>query len=179
VAPRPGQSGGQPPIRQDGQAAGQPRVPQPGRLIAPAPQRRPQGNGPFRPLTPPGNRPFTPRPGGLPSSATEAPAPSSGAGGGRPGAHVRDRDEKINKKDREKELLLEKERNRKKRIESAPQPPPAKLETIEIPDLLTVQELATSMIVPAKDVIKELIKMGTMATINQNIPSDVAISVAK
>ena len=35
------------------------------------------------------------------------------------------------------------------------------------------------MIVPIKDVITELIKMGTMATINQNIPSDVAISVAK
>ncbi len=35
------------------------------------------------------------------------------------------------------------------------------------------------MIVPAKDVITELIKIGTMATINQNIPSDVAINVAK
>jgi len=42
-----------------------------------------------------------------------------------------------------------------------------------------VQELATSMIIPVKDVITELIKMGTMATINQNIPSAVAISVAK
>jgi translation initiation factor IF-2 len=171
VAPRPGQAGAAPPPQQPGQ----PRVPQPGRLISPAPQRRPQGNGPFRPLTPPGNRPFTPRPG-VPS-VTEAPAPSSGAG--RPGDRTRDRDEKINKKDREKELLLDKERNRKKRIESTPAPPPAKLETIEIPDLLTVQELATSMIVPAKDVIKELIKMGTMATINQNISSDIAINVAK
>ena len=57
-----------------------------------------------------------------------------------------------------------------------PSPPRAArtLETIEIPDLLTVQELATSMIVPVKDVITELIKIGTMATINQNIPSDVA-----
>jgi translation initiation factor IF-2 len=180
VAPRPGQAGGAP-VRQDGQGGTQQRVPQPGRLISAAPQqRRVQGNGPFRPLTPPAaNRPFTPRPGGLPPSATDMPAPSSGAGGGRPGPHVRDRDEKINKKDREKELLLEKERSRKKRVETAPAPPPAKLETIEIPDLLTVQELATSMIVPAKDVIKELIKMGTMATINQNIPSHVAISVAK
>jgi translation initiation factor IF-2 len=167
VAPRPGQAGAP-------QQPGQPRTPQPGRLISPAPQRRPQGNGPFRPLTPP--RPFTPRPG-VPPSATEAPTPSSGAG--RPGDRVRDREDKINKKDREKELLLEKERARKKRVESTTAPPPAKLEAIEIPDLLTVQELATSMIVPAKDVIKELIKMGTMATINQNIPSDVAISVAK
>jgi translation initiation factor IF-2 len=53
------------------------------------------------------------------------------------------------------------------------------METIEIPDVLTVQELATSMIVPAKDVIKELIKMGTMATINQNIPAQTAQNIAK
>ena len=171
VAPRPGQTG------TPAQAA-QPRAPQPGRLISPAPQRRPQGNGPFRPLTPPGARPFTPRPGGgLPPAPAEAPMPSSGAG--RPGDRSRDRDDKLNKKDREKELLLEKERNRKKRVDHAPAPAPAKLETIEIPDLLTVQELATSMIVPAKDIIKELIKMGTMATINQNISSDIAINVAK
>jgi translation initiation factor IF-2 len=54
-----------------------------------------------------------------------------------------------------------------------------KLESIEIPDVLTVQELATSMIVPAADVIRELIRMGTMATINQNISSDQAIAVAR
>ncbi|HEY1867540.1 MAG TPA: translation initiation factor IF-2, partial [Candidatus Cybelea sp.] len=77
------------------------------------------------------------------------------------------------------ELLLEKERHRKKKGEAAAPPPARKLETIEIPDLLTVQELATSMIVPVRDVITELIKIGTMATINQNIPSDVAIQVAK
>jgi translation initiation factor IF-2 len=35
------------------------------------------------------------------------------------------------------------------------------------------------MIVPVKDVISELIKMGTMATINQNIASEVATAVAK
>ncbi|MFN2449777.1 MAG: translation initiation factor IF-2 [Candidatus Baltobacteraceae bacterium] len=182
VAPRPGQSG---PPQQQAQtqvpAPGQPRVPQPGRLISAAPQqRRVQGNGPFRPLTPPQggvSRPFAPRAPGMPPSPTDGPAPSSGSG--RPGDRSRDRDEKLNKKDREKELLLEKERNRKKRPDAVAVAPAAKLEAIEIPDLLTVQELATSMIVPAKDIIKELIKMGTMATINQNIPSDVAIAVAK
>ena len=168
VAPRPGQA--------PAPGGVQPRAPQPGRLIQPAPQRRVQGNGPFRPLSPPGSRPFIARPG-VPPSAMEMPAPSSGAG--RPGDRTRDRDEKLNKKDREKELLLEKERARKKRVEAAAAPAPAKLETIEIADLLTVQELAISMIVPAKDVITELIKMGTMATINQNVPSDVAIAVAK
>ncbi|HET9393114.1 MAG TPA: translation initiation factor IF-2 [Candidatus Rubrimentiphilum sp.] len=173
VAPRAGDGAARPappPPTTSASASPAPRVPQPGRLIQAAPQRRPQGNGPFRPLTPP--RPFRP---GIPS-VTEGPAPSSG---GRPGDRVRVHEEKLSKKDREKELLLEKERTRKKRPEVVAAPPPAKLETIEIPDLLTVQELATSMIVPAKDVIGELIKMGTMATINQNIPSDVASAVAK
>ncbi len=114
------------------------------------------------------------RPGGGP--VTEAPTPSSGA---RPGDRARSHEEKATaKKDREKELLLEKERQRKKKGGAAPAPVRA-LETIEIPDLLTVQELATSMIVPARDVITELIKIGTMATINQNISSDVAIQIAK
>ncbi|MGA8838929.1 MAG: translation initiation factor IF-2, partial [Candidatus Aquilonibacter sp.] len=123
-------------------------------------------------------RPAGPRPG-VPANPNDAPAPSAG---GRPGDRSRSPEDKAAaKKDREKELLLEKERQRKKKggVEASPPTPARALETIEIPDLLTVQELATSMIVPIKDVITELIKMGTMATINQNIPSDVAISVAK
>ena len=142
-----------------------------GRPGAPA-ARRPMGNGPFRPLAPgtrPAGAPGTPAP-------TDAPAPSSG---GRPGDKRSHQEKATAKKDREKDLLLEKERARKKKSESSPIDAGKKLETIEIPDLLTVQELATSMIVPAKDVITELIKMGTMATINQNIPADVAIAVAK
>jgi len=145
---------------------------------------RPASNGPFRPLTPPGPRPFTPRPPGAvgngPTTPGQGPSPSSGPAGGRgpggPRGHHRDDQ---SKKDREKDMLLDKARNRK-RYDAAPQQPTVKLETIEIPDLLTVQELATSLIiVPAKDIIKELMKMGTFATINQSIPSDVAISVAK
>ncbi len=107
----------------------------------------------------------------------DGPAPSAG---GRPGDRIRSHEDKAAaKKDREKELLLEKERQRKKKGDHAAPVLSRTLETIEIPDLLTVQELATSMIVPVKDVITELIKMGTMATINQNIPSAVAISAAK
>jgi translation initiation factor IF-2 len=119
-------------------------------------------------------RPGAPRPG---APATEGPAPSAG---GRPGDRARIHEDKAAaKKDREKELLLEKERQRKKKGEAAAAPPVRALETIEIPDLLTVQELATAMIVPVRDVITELIKIGTMATINQNISSDVAIQIAK
>ncbi|MBV8074271.1 MAG: translation initiation factor IF-2, partial [Candidatus Eremiobacteraeota bacterium] len=173
VAPRPGQPG----IPGQGYQA-RPVQPPQGRPGPTGQRPRPAGNGPFRPL-PPGPRPMGPRPGGQPL-APSGPTPSSG--GARDGRSApRDREDKQSKKDREKELLLEKTRNQKKRgsLDAAPATPPAKLEKIEIPDVLTVQELATSMIVPAKDIIKELIKMGTMATINQNIPSETAIQVAR
>ena len=179
VAPRPGQPGFPGQGYQPRPAQAQPNgAPRPGGVVAPA--RRPGGNGPFRPLTPPsGPRPFTPRQTtGAPGA--QGPAPSSGTRGGGPPRRG-DREDTAAKRDREKEMLLDKERRRQKRgsLDAAPSVQPAVLETIEIPDVLTVQELATSMIIPAKDVIKELIKMGTMATINQNIPSTVAQNVAR
>ncbi len=186
LAPRPGQPGvpGQGYQPRPLTPAGQRPVVRPGQPPAPGqPVRRPMSNGPFRPLTPPGQRPLTPRPGGTPLTppAGGPGAPSPTSGGGRPGDRKHYRDDAASKKDREKDMLLEKERARKKRgsLDAAPSIQPAVLESIEIPDVLTVQELATSMIIPAKDVIKELIKMGTMATINQNIPSNVAQAVAK
>jgi translation initiation factor IF-2 len=176
VAPRPGQTLPTAPPGKPGAFVARPA----GQAPATAPGRRHAGNGPFRPLAPaqrPAATPFA-RPGPAPG-ATEAPSPSTG--GGRPGDRVRSHQDKAAaKKDRETELLLEKERQRKKKGDhSAVASPTRSLEAIEIPDLLTVQELATSMIVPVKDVITELIRVGTMATINQNIPSDVAITVAK
>jgi translation initiation factor IF-2 len=169
VAPRPGQV-------MPGQGGKGPGVPARG-TVAPRPMpplRRPSGNGPFRAMTP-GVRPAPGRPGA--PTSTEMPTPSSGA---RPGDRARTHEEKATaKKDREKELLLDKERQRKKKGEPAAPVPSRTLETIAIPDLLTVQELATSMIVPVRDVITELIKIGTMATINQNISSDVATQVAR
>jgi translation initiation factor IF-2 len=172
VAPRPGQA-------MPGQGGKGPLTPARGNgpLTPPGQRPRPAGNGAFVPLAP-GARPMPPRPGMGPTPSNDAPAPS--AGGRGPGDRPRSHEDKAAaKKDREKELLLEKERQRKKKGEVAAASPARALETIEIPDLLTVQELATSMIVPVKDVITELIKTGTMATINQNIPSDVAIQVAK
>jgi len=183
VAPRPGQLA----------APGQPFRPgQPGEPVrpgAPIPGRRPVGNGPFRPLAPPpgglpavGPRPFTPRPPGTPAApgapGSGGPSPSSGGPRG-PQPRGRGGDHSGGKRDRETEMLLEKERRRKKNGGDRVPVATSTLETIEIPDVLTVQELATSMIVPAKDVIKELIKMGTMATINQNIPATTAQNVAK
>ncbi len=193
-APRPGDSGVPPQQYRTGLPGQPPRPGLPGTPGTPGapgaltPGRRPAGNGPFRPLTPPaggvgGPRPFTPRPlgqGGTPLTPPGAgPSPSSGGPRGPQGPRGRV-DRSGAKKDRETEMLLEKERRRKKNGGSFEAPSPtANMESIEIPDVLTVQELATSMIIPAKDVIKELIKMGTMATINQNIPALVAQNVAK
>ena len=168
VAPRPGQS-------LPGQI-GKPSSPRVGvaQQSVGAPPRRHAGNGPFRPIAP-GQAPGARSTGVI--APGDMPTPSTG---GRPGERIRSHEDRAAaKKDREKELLLEKERTRKKKGDHAAPAVSRTLETIEIPDLLTVQELATSMIAPVKDVITELIKMGTMATINQNIPSDVAISVAK
>jgi translation initiation factor IF-2 len=187
VAPRPGQGGpGQYQQPRPAQA-GPPGVP--GVPGAPPQGRRPAGNGPFRPIpggtaqgTPP--RPFggPSRPGGGPLSPSQGPSPSSGAPGGRPGGRGRQTREQLEaKKDREKEMLLEKQRRRKggAAYDERENDPTKKLESIEIPDVLTVQELATSMIVPAAEVMRALIHMGTMATINQNISSDQAIAVAR
>jgi translation initiation factor IF-2 len=174
VAPRPGQG-----------APGQYQQPRPGQPGAPgAPGRRPAGNGPFRPIpggtAPP--RPFGgPRPGVPGGPVAPGPTPTPGApGGGRPGQRGRLTREQLEaKKARDAEMRLEKQRRQKGGRGFDERAEPQRLETIEIPDVLTVQELATSMIVPAADVIKELFRMGTMATINQNISSEQAISVAR
>ncbi|MFM9890211.1 MAG: translation initiation factor IF-2 [Rickettsiales bacterium] len=45
---------------------------------------------------------------------------------------------------------------------------------VQIPEIMTVQELANRMAERAVDVIKELLKLGTMATVNQSIDADTA-----
>ncbi len=47
--------------------------------------------------------------------------------------------------------------------------------TVEIPDAISVAELAQKMAIKAGDVIKTLMQMGTMATINQVLDQDTAI----
>ncbi len=189
VAPRPGTGVAGSNYQQRPAQPGSPGAMNPagtnGAQGVPAPGRRPMSNGPFRPLTPPGPRPFTPRPPGAAPTpgapGAQGPAPSSGGGGGRPGGRPGQRGFDNSKKDREKDLLLEKARQRKRggSFDAVPAVPQVHLESIEIPDVLTVQELANTMILPAADIIKELFKMGTMATINQNISSEQAIAVAK
>jgi translation initiation factor IF-2 len=120
-------------------------------------------------------RPMPARPGGpLPINA---PPPQQAPSGGRKRSREElDRD----RKEREREELLKKTQPRHKAASvAAPTAEPAVLKDLEIPDLITVQQLAAAMEVGAGQVIAQLIKMGTMATINQHIPSDVGSQVAR
>jgi len=165
-------------------------VPAAAHPVAPPRQERP----PARPFTPqprpmgaPGTisrpmarrdgmgRPLPGRPGG--AAPITAPPPSQAPSGGRKRSREElDRD----RKEREREELLKKTQPRHKAASvAAPTAEPAVLKDLEIPDLITVQQLAAAMEVGAGQVIAQLIKMGTMATINQHIPSDVGSQVAR
>jgi translation initiation factor IF-2 len=127
-------------------------------------------------------RPGVARPiGARPAPAGGRPMPSSGPGpsGPAPGARKKSREElERDRKERERENLLKKSQPHHK-VAAAPIAEPAVLKDLEIPDLITVQQLASAMSVPAGQVIGQLIKMGTMATINQHVAPDVAQQVAR
>jgi translation initiation factor IF-2 len=145
--------------------------------IAPAGALAPPGAmrpAPLRPgmARPVGARPIPGRP-----SPTSGPAPSSGPA---PGGRKKSREElERDRKERERENLLKKSQPHQRGAVAAPMAEPAVLKDLEIPDLITVQQLASAMSVPAGQVIGQLIKMGTMATINQHVAPDVAQQVAR
>ena len=127
------------------------------------------------PMRPGMTRPGVPRPmqGGRP-----APGPISGPSGPAPGARRKSKEElERARKERERENLLKKQQPH--RTAAVPAAEPTVLKDLEIPDLITVQQLASAMSVPAGQVIGQLIKMGTMATVNQHVSPDVAQQVAR
>jgi translation initiation factor IF-2 len=143
-------------------------APRPG---GPGMQGRPM---PGRPLGGPGGRPIPGRPGSPLQPGTGAPT-----SGPQPGGRKKSREEmERDRKERQREELLKKTQPRHKSSQ-APMVEPEVLKDLEIPDLITVQQLASAMSVPAGQVIGQLIKMGTMATINQHVPPDVASQVAR
>ncbi len=78
-------------------------------------------------------------------------------------------------RNREKErMALEKERQKRLEFEKAKKLPVA----VQIPDEITVGELASRLKVTASEVIKKLFTMGVMANINQVIDYDTAYLVA-
>lgn len=67
-------------------------------------------------------------------------------------------------------------RHKKKQPKPAPQPQPQEkvIKEVVIPEIITVQELANRMAEKSADVIKKLMALGVMATINQPIDADTA-----
>jgi translation initiation factor IF-2 len=90
---------------------------------------------------------------------------------------------------RRRELSLKTERRGKRRATSGPlkmdqqggefKPTEFITREVEVPDFLTVGELANRMSVKAGEVIKSLMGMGVMATINQAIDQDTALLVVE
>ena len=115
----------------------------------------------------------------MPGRGVMAPGPTPSAppaGGRRKSREELERD----RKEREREALLRKSQPRSKAAQvGVPVAEPEVLKDLTIPDLITVQQLATAMEVPAAQVIAQLIRMGTMATINQHIAPDAASQVAR
>ncbi|WP_027287257.1 translation initiation factor IF-2 [Rhodovibrio salinarum] len=68
---------------------------------------------------------------------------------------------------------LKRQRQRQKQQQSQ-QPPKKVVREVQIPDVITVGELANRMAERSGDVIKQLMQLGTMATINQSIDPETA-----
>ncbi|MFN3264670.1 MAG: translation initiation factor IF-2, partial [Aquificaceae bacterium] len=53
------------------------------------------------------------------------------------------------------------------------------IKIVQIPEVVTVRELADLLRTPPNQIMAELLKRGILATINQTVPSDVALQVAE
>jgi len=67
--------------------------------------------------------------------------------------------------------------DRDERVESAPQE--ARVIEVHVPETITVSELAHKMSIKASEVIKQLMKLGQMVTINQSLDQDTAMIVVE
>jgi translation initiation factor IF-2 len=122
-------------------------------------------------------------------ASTPAAAPSSKDKPGRKGGH---RDDKFERK----ELHVSKGKaGRRKKKKGAPRQTSPQIETstehgfsmptepvvyeVEVPETISVSELALRMSVKAAEVIKALMGLGTMATINQALDQDTAVIVVE
>lgn len=78
-------------------------------------------------------------------------------------------------RDRGPSLAAQKRAREKARMAAKSQGPAKKvLHEVTLPEVITVQELANRMAEPARDVVKALMKLGVMATINESIDADTA-----
>jgi len=93
-----------------------------------------------------------------------------------PTQKVEAREEKKAKKEEEQILKkLEKQIEKKQKKEEQEE----EIKIVQIPEIVTVRELAELLRVPPNVVMAELLKKGVLATINQTVPSEVALQVAE
>jgi translation initiation factor IF-2 len=115
----------------------------------------------------PANKP-KPVPQAVAQPAPKPPSPP-------PSPKVEVREEKKAKKEEEQILKkLEKQIEKKKKEEQEEE-----IKIVQIPEIITVRELAELLRVPPNVVMAELLKKGVLATINQTVPSEVALQVAE
>ncbi len=131
-------------------------------------EERPRRPGVFRPGAPS-------RPGGRPGPGKAAPEGGRDLRERRQGkisvTQALDTEETI----RVRSLAAMKRAREKERARMAQQGPAAKVvRDVVVPEAITVQELANRMAERSVDVIKSLMKMGVMATINQVVDADTA-----
>ncbi len=177
--PRPGGPGGP-----GGQQ--RPGGPRPGGPGGPGGQQRPGGPRPGGPGGPGGQqRPGAPRPGGQPRPAAGGPGaqqrpaqgpsrPGQGTQKGRPDknkAFGRPENDGFNKKNHYKKGKGDRNQKAQEVIGTLP---PKEIKPIQIGESITVQDLARKMNKNAAELIKKLIMLGVMATINQEIDADTA-----
>ncbi|MFN4319096.1 MAG: translation initiation factor IF-2 [Aquificaceae bacterium] len=82
--------------------------------------------------------------------------------------------EKLSKGEEQILKKLEQQIKKEKREEKEEE-----IKIVQIPEVITVRELAELMKVPPNQVMAELLKRGILATINQVVPSEVALQVAE
>lgn len=89
--------------------------------------------------------------------------------------------EKLSKEEEQilKKLQQQIEREKKKEERKEKEKKEDEIKIVEIYEGITVRELAEMLKVPANKVIAELMKKGILATINQAVPTDVAVEVAE
>lgn len=110
-----------------------------------------------------------PTPQAVAQPAPKPPSPS-------PAQKVEAREEKKAQKEEEQILKkLEKQIEKKQKKEEQEE----EIKIVQIPEIITVRELAELLKVPPNVVMAELLKRGVLATINQTVPPEAALQVAE
>ncbi len=154
---------------------GGPMGPRPGMEGRPMGQRPPMGGGPMggRPgmgQRPPGQRPAVPAP--ATTSAIEQPTKRQVPG------QKKAQDKRVFDKRREAEKEIRSPQNRRNYRPPVKEIKDSTPKNIVIPETITVQELASKMSRKASEVIVKLMKLGVMATINQELDAETATIIA-